>query len=109
MPKYKNERIAIIDDDSYQEQLDESGVDFLKIRRTMTFEGLSNENIQIRFFRNWRMGDTLYRISFEAFGTYDNWWTIALVNNKPTDAHFELGDDIFIPVRPNQVKNLMGS
>ena len=49
MPKYKNERIAIIDDDSYQEQLDESGVDFLKIRRTMTFEGLSNENIQIRF------------------------------------------------------------
>jgi len=108
MPEYNNEKRAILEDELYQEKLDEKGVEFLKIRRTITFDALAGEEIQIQPYRRWRQGDTLYRIAFETFGSYDNWWTIALVNNKPTDAHFNVGDEIFIPVHPSKIKNLIG-
>lgn len=45
----------------------------------------------------WQSNTKLWKLS-EAF--YDDpqfWWVIALYNNKPTDAHFVLGDIVLIP------------
>jgi hypothetical protein len=31
------------------------------------------------------------------------WWIIAFYNQKPTDAHFTIGEEMYIPVRPSDV------
>ncbi|WP_286970079.1 hypothetical protein [Algoriphagus sp.] len=31
------------------------------------------------------------------------WWIIAFYNQKPTDAHFTIGEEMYIPARPSDV------
>lgn len=45
----------------------------------------------------YKMGDRLYKFAFKHYGDVDLWWIIAWYNNKPTDAHFEIGDVVYIP------------
>ena len=35
------------------------------------------------------------------------WWTIALTNSKPTDAHFSIGDIVYIPENPYYIAELL--
>jgi len=46
----------------------------------------------------WTVGDRLYKLAAEHYGDSRLWWVIARYNNKPTDAHFQLGDTIYIPL-----------
>ena len=43
------------------------------------------------------MGDKLYKFAHEYYGDPNLWWVIAWYNNKPTDAHFKLGETVYIP------------
>lgn len=45
----------------------------------------------------YKTGDKLYKFAFKYYGDVDLWWIIAWYNNKPTDAHFKLGDVVYIP------------
>lgn len=47
--------------------------------------------------RIYTMGDRLYKFAYEYYGDVDYWWIIAWYNNKPTDAHFKIGDVVYIP------------
>ena len=109
MAKYKNQRKATIYEESYKELFEKRNVDFLTIRRTITFEDLENVRIEVGNSRLWRPGDSLYKLSYEFYGRIDYWWTIALVNNKPTDAHFKFGDEVKIPADPTILNNLLES
>ena len=44
-----------------------------------------------------KMGDKMYKFAFKHYGSTSYWWVIAWYNNKPTDAHFKIGDSIYIP------------
>ena len=46
----------------------------------------------------WTMGDRFYKLAAEHYGDSRLWWVIARYNNKPTDAHFLLGDTVYIPL-----------
>ena len=107
MAKYKNQKIGTLRDSSYKRIFEKRQVDFIKIRRTITFEDLKRVNINIIDTREWRVGDALHRLSYEFYGRIDYWWVIALVNNKPTDAHFTIGDIIKIPRNPDVMNNIL--
>tara|TARA_Y100001972_G_C7472566_1_gene240545 strand:+ start:47 stop:373 length:327 start_codon:yes stop_codon:yes gene_type:complete len=107
MPKYKNERIARLNTPEYATIFEDKGVKFVDIRRTITFESLKNLRIPVRTKHVWSYGNTLYRLSYLYYGTYDFWWVIGIVNNKPTDAHYEYGDEVIIPEDPYIVANSM--
>ena len=107
MPKYKNERIARLDVPEYKDIFENKGVKFLDIRRTVDFENITNLNIPVKLTHTWTQGDTLYRLSYLYYGVYKYWWTIALLNNKPTDAHYELGDQVLIPNNPENIISFM--
>jgi hypothetical protein len=47
--------------------------------------------------RIYSTGDKLYKFAYEYYGNVDYWWIIAWYNNKPTDAHFKIGDIVYIP------------
>ena len=47
-----------------------------------------------------------YRPDLLAFDIYDDaslWWVIAKFNNKPTEGHLKLGDQVLIPLPLSQV------
>ena len=45
----------------------------------------------------YKMGDKMYKFAFKYYGSTSYWWVIAWYNNKPTDAHFKIGDFVYVP------------
>jgi hypothetical protein len=100
---------AALRDQLYTEKLKERGRKEVVIERTVTFESLRGTNYEVRLFGLWDQSSSLHKISQEMYGTMEYWWTIGLVNNKPTDQHFSIGDEILVPVAPNLIKNNIGT
>lgn len=45
----------------------------------------------------WSHGDKYFKLAHYHYGNAEFWWVIAWFNQKPTDAHVEMGDIIYIP------------
>ena len=58
--------------------------------------------------RVWRTGDKLYKLASLYYNDPTMWWVIALFNNKPTEAHFNIGDIVYIPTSIEEIMNLIG-
>lgn len=107
MPKYSDDRPGILNDESYFDILRGKGVKELRIRRTQDFSKLKGIDVEIEGEHLWSYGDSLYKLSYKYYNSYDFWWTIGLVNNKPTDAHYSIGDVVLIPVNPGVISEAM--
>jgi hypothetical protein len=103
MPKYKKE-IVVNSDEIYNEVFDSKNVEFIRQHRTKTFQNFQGVKFKARS-HIWTTGDTLFRLSSKYFGNLNDWWIIGLVNGKPTDAHYELGDIVYIPLNPTVIRN----
>lgn len=103
MPKYRNNGKGIIDNDHYQNLKDERGIKVLKIMRTKTFENLQGFEFEIMLEHVWTKTDKLHHLSRRYYGTNDYWWIIGLVNDKPTDGHYKIGDLVRIPRKPGEI------
>ena len=100
MPKYNHMSQGINNNELYKELLEDRGVKHIVHYRTKLF---GSNAVPKRFSATkhvWTMGDRYFKLSYEYYGTYQYWWIIALVNNKPTEAHLEYGDVILIPTDP---------
>ena len=106
MPKYKRKK-AILNNDLYFEVFEERGQKFFTIHKTKTFESLQGKRIPIATTHLWRREDKLHKLSEKYYGTYHYWWVISMFNKKPTDAHFTVGDEVFIPSDPLSILNLI--
>jgi nucleoid-associated protein YgaU len=51
----------------------------------------------------WKRGDRLSKYAEKYYNNSQLWWVIALYNNKPTDAHFTIGDVFYIPTDLNNL------
>jgi hypothetical protein len=107
MPKYPNNDSAIINNDSYFEIKEARGIKVLKIKRTKTFEGLLGHEFAIMEEHVWSSTDKLFKLSQKYYGNSQFWWIIGLVNGRPTDAHYSIGDIVNIPSKPNQIMELL--
>ncbi len=107
MPTYSNNKNAILRSDLYSEIFEKKGVKFLRIRRTTDLSPLRNLEVEVASEHIWTKTDSLYKLANKYLGSYDNWWIIALVNKKPTDAHYSIGDVIYIPSDVNLIKEVL--
>jgi hypothetical protein len=46
----------------------------------------------------WDSSSKLYNLAYDHYGDASYWWVIAWYNRKPTEAHFEVGDTVYIPM-----------
>ena len=51
-------------------------------------------------------GDRMFKFAHDVYGDADYWWIIAWFNNKPTDAHCEIGEVLYIPLPLNRAISL---
>jgi len=83
----------------YFHLLEERGVPYIQQYATPIMEKIT----QPRYDRlavssqKWTAGDRLYKLAAKHYGSSNLWWVIARFNNKPTEAHFKLGDTVYIP------------
>lgn len=106
MPQYSN-NTAILNSDLYFEVLEKKGVKSIIIRKTNTFKELQGKSFDVTTEHLWVKGDSLHKLSRKYYGEFQYWWVIGLLNSKPTDAHFSIGDDVLIPANPYYVAGLL--
>ena len=103
MPKYPNNNDAILTDSTHFSLLERRGRKFVKFKRTQMFDKLSNLELEVVEEHLWAKNDKLFRLSLRYYGTIQYWWVIGVVNKKPTDAHYSIGDVVYIPKDPGAV------
>jgi len=103
MPTYPNTNIALLQSDVYFEYLQKRGLNIIRIQRTKTFEKTVDLELEVDAEHVWSYGDNLIKLAQTYYGARDYWWTIGFVNNKPTDAHFKIGDIVLIPRNPSLI------
>tara|TARA_Y100000310_G_C20310973_1_gene636216 strand:+ start:143 stop:394 length:252 start_codon:yes stop_codon:yes gene_type:complete len=65
-----------------------------------TYRSLTMEQIgSLKTIKHmWVLGDHLYKLAAEYYGSPTYWWIIARFNQKPTEAHIKMGDTLYIPL-----------
>jgi len=99
--RYGARNIFTNDDDDYRRVFfDDRG-----IKETMQYETavLDYPSLEeMAQFNNithvWTSTDRLWKLSSQYYGSPGMWWCIAWYNKKPTEAHFSVGDVIYIPL-----------
>ena len=104
MPEYyKENNIISNNDETYEELLQSRGVISIDHYRTKTFKDINIKNIR-SFKYTWTQRDTLHKLAVKFYGDAEFWWVIGLANGKPTDAHYKFGDNILIPISPDELR-----
>ena len=107
MPKYSKDNKAVLSSDLYFEVLEKKGVKSLVIRKTTTFDKLQGTELDVAAEHIWSHGDNLRKLSNTYYSESQYWWTIGLANSKPTDAHYSVGDVVYIPSNPFHIAELL--
>ena len=101
MPNYRKNPKALNNNELYKEVLEERGLENGVVQYKTKLIGEDFKNVSVQSERHvWSMGDRFYKLSYQYYGTYEFWWVIAMFNAKPTEAHCNYGDPIYIPLNP---------
>ena len=86
--------------DIYEEFRKERDVKKLTQYNTPEISGLTKEKRQtLRTVRHiWQVGDKYWKLSQQFYNDPDLWWLIAWYNQKPTEAHINKGDTVYVPL-----------
>ena len=107
MPENFKNKTAILSNELYDSFLKDRGLTQARIRRTATLDQIRGIPLSVRATHVWIQTDSLHKLSVEYYGDPQYWWVIGMVNEKPTDSHFTIGDEVLIPDNPIFVKEVM--
>ena len=85
----------------YKEIFDERGVKSIEQYRTPILKKIPDTVLTFDYV--WKVGDTYNNLAHKFFRNRTYWYIIALINNKPTEAHLQEGEKIKIPYDVNLV------
>lgn len=107
MPIYENSKIATNHHNLYEEIFEKRGVESIRQYKSMPFTGIDFDTLMVQEY-TWTVKDSLHKLSHFFYQTYEYWWIIGFVNQKPTDAHYNIGDTIYIPSNPREIAKKIG-
>jgi|TARA_R110002020_G_scaffold193905_1_gene394463 hypothetical protein len=96
MAIYKDSKFSNNSTKLYKKLLEERGVKNIYQFRTKIFDKIDLSTIPSTKYI-WKKGDNLFKLANRFYSNKDYWWIISYFNQKPTDADFELGEEILIP------------
>ena len=109
MSRYKQSRKATNRDEMYKEVFDKKGVHSITQFRSKRFKQIE-EGVKQRIDFNeyvWKYGDTFQLLASRYYSDAKLWWIIASFNNKPTEAHLNIGDTIKIPTSVSEALQVL--
>ena len=105
-----DDRIAVINKhDRYKEFFQERGVNYIRhfnspVLRHPTEKEIANLNV---LGHVWVVGDSFYKLADTHYGDSRFWWVLAWFNQKPTEAHVDLGEIVYVPLPLDRVLSYM--
>ena len=99
MSRYRNTRTVVNNLALYRNIIRDRGLNNIEHYRTHEFYDIKEEDLKdvVIDYRVWSIGDRLHKYAHDAYGDSELWWLLAWFNQRPTDAHFKIGDKIAIP------------
>ena len=99
MPFYKNTQTKkTINKNELEVFLNERDLEKIVIFENFTFNVTDNTD-DFEFIEHiWSHGDKLYKLAQRYYKNINLFWVISLFNKKPTDADYQYGDIVYIPV-----------
>jgi len=102
-PRYHNRRRFFNSYPEYSEILDKRdkfGIEQYatpQFQRANYFELATLDSIN----HIWTFGDRFYKLAYKYYNNSTVWWIIAFLNQKPTESHCTLGEEItiYLPLR----------
>lgn len=97
--RYDNKIPRILSNEKYKEYFEKIGVPFVEIYPTPILAYPTPEQIsKLKTQKHiWKDGDRLWSLAHKFYQDPKMWWVIAWMNQKPTEAHFSIGDIVYIP------------
>jgi hypothetical protein len=98
--RYNNRGKKINSDELYEEVLESRGKKQVQQYTTPSSSPITIEDRYslINELHIWKIGDRLPKLASKYYGDPGLWWLISWYNQKPTEAHFKIGDTIAIPL-----------
>lgn len=108
--RYDDRRIIFNRRAIYQNYLKKRNLNHIRGYATPFFVHPTEEEIsQLNIINHvWTIGDRYYKLAHDHYGDVGYWWVIAGFNQKPTEAHLNLGDIVYIPHPLDQVLFFLG-
>jgi len=110
MGRYKGRDVGTNNEEQYQKVFKDRGVKRIVQYTTPTFKRPNQaqlDKIQFTIY-TWSSGDKYWRVAERFYGDKNMWTVIAKFNNKPTEAHIEVGDEIKIPQDIGRAIQILG-
>ena len=106
MSRYSKHKTVYNSEPIFKQLLDERQIKTIKHYRLRTNTSLSQEFLDSLDYIEiiWDYTSKLSKISNRFYGDPNLWWIIGLVNKKPTDFHWSIGDIVKIPRDPSLVQ-----
>lgn len=97
--RYQYRKIYKNDSENYENIFRKKSVEFISQFDTAKFSYPTNEEYYTLNITKitWKIGDRLYKYAYEYYNDPTLWWIIAWFNKKPTENHFQIGDEVLIP------------
>ncbi len=97
--RYDNRRKINNQEEVYDDLRGSRGVKKLRHYATPRIPHLTKQKrLKLNRVRHiWTSGDKYWNLAFTHYGDPSLWWVIAWYNQRPTEAHIEMGEVIIIP------------
>lgn len=110
MARYTKNQTIVTDDTYYKnllESRDSKNIFHYKLRN---YASLTPDLINsITYVQDiWKEDSKLYKFSHKYYGSLEYWWVIGAVNRKPTDAHWKIGEKVYIPTDIQTLIQIIG-
>lgn len=98
--RYDNRQIAHNNHQLYSNVFQRKRVSFVEQYKTPSLTYPTAEQItKLNLIgHTWTLGDRYYKLAYKHYGDSKLWWILAWFNKKPTDAHINIGDIIYVPL-----------
>ncbi len=110
MDRYKNSTKLFNDLDFYDKQLESRNLKSITHYRPSPNLRLPPEllNSLSYVYETWNSDTKLYKLALSYYGDKTLWWVLGVVNNKPLDSHWQIGDQVKIPININTILKFIG-
>ena len=110
MSRYSGRTIGINAEELYEEKFEDRGVKKITQFTTPAFRYPTATEIAYGVTtipHVWQTGDRFFKLADEYYNDVSQWWVIAMFNQKPTEAHVNNGDVIYIPTPLESILSYM--
>jgi len=108
--RYDNRLPKTLTNEKYREAFEKRGVSFIDIYPTPILNFPTPEQISTLVIERhiWTDGDRLWKLAAKFYNNPKLWWVLAWMNKKPTEAHFSIGEIVYIPTPLEKVLEYLG-